>query len=133
MLYINVMGQAKHPSLAKTPSPPYYAVIFTSQRTDGDRGYRHMADRMVTLASRMPGFLGLESVRGANGFGITVSYWESEDAIRDWKAHSEHQVVQETGKKVWYADYVIRVAKVGRAYGKTSNRTNELLDVTQGT
>lgn len=77
-----------------------------------------MADRMVALGSQMPGFLGVESVRGADGLGITVSYWESEDAIRKWKAHSEHQVAQETGKKVWYADYVIRVAKVERAYGK---------------
>ena len=55
---------------------------------------------------------------GANGFGITVSYWESEDAIREWKAHAEHRVAQETGKKVWYANYVIRVAKVERACGK---------------
>jgi heme-degrading monooxygenase HmoA len=109
-------------SLAKTPLPPYYAVIFTSQRTDGDRGYDHMADRMVTLASQMPGFLGVESVRGADGLGITVSYWESEDSIREWKAHSEHRVAQEAGKKVWYAEYVIRVAKVERAYGKIPNQ-----------
>lgn len=109
-------------SLAETPLPPYYAVIFTSQRTDGDRGYHQMADRMVSLASQMPGFLGVESVRGADGLGITVSYWESEDSIREWKAHSEHQVAQETGKKLWYADYVIRVAKVERAYGKIPNQ-----------
>jgi len=56
------------PSLAKTPSPPYYAVIFTSRRTEGDRGYGHMADRMVELASKQPGFLGVESVRGTDGF-----------------------------------------------------------------
>ena len=86
-----------------------------------------MADRMVTLASQIPGFLGVESVRGADGLGITVSYWESEDAIREWKAHSQHQVAQETGKKVWYADYVIRVAKVELTYGKASNPTNEPL------
>ena len=69
------------PSLAKTPSPPYYAVIFTSQRTAGDRGYGHMADRTVELASKQPGFLGVESVRGTDGFGITVSYWASKEAI----------------------------------------------------
>src|SRR5215469_3813267 len=114
-------------SLAKTPSPPSYAVIFTSQRTKGDRGYGYMADRMITLAFRMPGFLDVESVRGADGLGITVSYWESEDSIREWKAHSEHQVAQETGKRVWYADYVIRVAKVERTYGKASSPTNEPL------
>ncbi|MGH7982242.1 MAG: antibiotic biosynthesis monooxygenase family protein [Candidatus Udaeobacter sp.] len=112
-------------TLAETPSPPYYAVIFTSTRTDGDRGYGHMADHMVTLASQMPGFLGVESVRGADGLGITVSYWQSEDAIRGWKAHSEHQVAQATGKKVWYADYTIRVARVERAYSKLPDQVNE--------
>lgn len=104
--------------LAKTPEPPYYAVIFTSQRTEGDRGYEHMADRMVELAARQPGFLGVESVRGADGFGITVSYWSSEEAIIAWKAHAGHQPAQEAGKRVWYAEYQLRVAKVERAYGK---------------
>jgi heme-degrading monooxygenase HmoA len=79
--------------------------------------FGHMAERLVTLASQMPGFLGVESVRDANGLGITVSYWESEDAIRQWKAHSEHQVAQATGKNIWYADYMVRVAKVERSYG----------------
>ena len=110
-------------SLAKTPSPPYCAVIFTSQRTDGDRGYGNTADRMVELASKQPGFLGVESVCGADGFGITVSYWESEAAIRGWKAHSEHKVAQMAGKKVWYEDYTIRVAKVERAYEKIPPRS----------
>jgi heme-degrading monooxygenase HmoA len=101
--------------LATTPSPPYYAVIFTSQRTDVDRGYDRMAERMVALVSQMSGFLGVESVRGADGFGITFSYWESDDAIQRWKEHSEHKLAQEAGKKIWYADYILRVAKIGRA------------------
>ena len=103
--------------IAKTPKPPYYAVIFTAQRTEGDRGYGEMARRMVELAAQQPGFLGVESVRGADGFGITVSYWESEEAIRNWKAHLEHAKAQEVGKKVWYAEYQLRVAKVEREYG----------------
>ena len=103
---------------AKTPEPPYYAVIFTSLRSEGERGYDHMATRMVELAATMPGFLGVESVRGEDGFGITVSYWRSEEDIKHWKAHSEHQVAQETGKKIWYTDYALRVAKVERAYAK---------------
>lgn len=109
------------PAFARTPEPPYYAVIFTSQRTEGDRGYDVMAARMAELAAQMPGYLGAESVRGADGFGITVSYWESEEAIRHWKAHSEHQVAQETGKRTWYGDYTLRVAKVERAYGKPTS------------
>ena len=73
---------------------------------------------MVQVASKQPGFLGVDSVRDANGFGITVSYWASEEAIAPWKAHMEHTPAQEAGKRVWYADYQLRVAKVERAYGK---------------
>jgi heme-degrading monooxygenase HmoA len=103
--------------LAKTPEPPYYAVIFTSQRTEGDRGYGQTAECMVKLAAQQPGFLGIETARDANGFGITVSYWSSEEAIAAWKAHLDHKPAQEAGKRVWYADYQLRVAKVERAYG----------------
>ena len=105
-------------SIARTPEPPYFAVIFSSQRTEGDRGYGRMAERMMELASQQPGFLGAESVRGADGFGITVSYWSSEEAIIAWKAHAEHQPAQEAGKRTWYADYQLRIARVERAYGK---------------
>src|SRR5215469_8851038 len=90
-------------TIAKTPAPPYYAVIFTSQRTDVDQGYDQMAQRMIALAFQMPGFLGMESVRSAHGLGITVSYWESEDAIRRWKTHSEHRIAQEAGGNIRYS------------------------------
>lgn len=106
---------------AQTPEPPYYAVIFSAQRTEGDHGYGDMAERMVTLAAQQPGFLGVESVRGADGFGITVSYWASEEAIAAWKANMEHKAAQDGGKRVWYAEYQLRVAKVERAYGKSSS------------
>ena len=105
-------------SFAATPEPPYYAVIFTSQRTEGDQGYAHMADRMVKLAAQQPGFLGVESVRGADGFGITVSYWSSLEAITAWKRESEHQAAQESGKNLWYSDYQLRISHVQRAYSK---------------
>ena len=104
--------------IAKTPEPPYYAVIFTSSRTEGERGYARMAERMVELAREQPGFLGVESVRGSDGAGITVSYWESEEAIRHWKANAEHLAAQRGGQTTWYADYFLRVAKVERQYGK---------------
>lgn len=107
-------------SFAKTPEPPYYAVIFSSQRTEGDNDYGKMAERMVDLAARQPGFLGVESVRGADGFGITVSYWASAEAIAAWKADVEHLAAQEMGKRVWYQHYELKVAKVERAYAKPS-------------
>jgi heme-degrading monooxygenase HmoA len=103
---------------AKTPQPPYYAVIFTSRRNEDDNGYAAMSRRMMELAAQQPGFLGVESVRDAVGLGITVSYWESEQAIRNWKKNAEHQIAQRSGQKTWYQNYMVRVAKVDRAYGK---------------
>ena len=104
--------------IAATPVPPYWVVIFTSKRTGGDHGYGAMAEKMLALAGQQPGFLGLESVRGADGFGLTISYWRDEESIALWKAHTEHQVAQEGGKKTWYADYSVRVGRVERDYRK---------------
>lgn len=101
---------------AKTPQPPYWAVIFTNQRSATDAGYADMAARMVELAAQQPGFLGAESTRDAEGVGITVSYWESEQAIADWKANAEHQIAQRMGRADWYAGFEVRVARVERAY-----------------
>ena len=103
---------------AKTPEPPYYAVIFSSQLADSDVGYSWMAERMIELASRQPGFLGEESVRGSDGFGVTVSYWATMEAITDWKANIEHLVAHDFGKRLWYHHYELRIAKVESAYGK---------------
>lgn len=105
--------------IAKTPEPPYYAVIFTSLRTEGDRGYAAMAEKMVARGAARDGFLGVESVRGADGRGITVSYWRDEAAILGWKNDVDHQQAQAGGRRTWYADYQVRVARVERAYGKS--------------
>lgn len=104
--------------IARTPAPPYYAVIFTSKlsATD-DHGYGVVAQRMVDLGSRYEGFLGIESVRGADGVGITVSYWRDEAAILAWKRDTEHEKAQRGGRATWYEHYEVRVAKVERAYG----------------
>ncbi|WP_370278743.1 antibiotic biosynthesis monooxygenase [Pontibacterium sp.] len=101
--------------IAETPEPPYYAVIFTSLRTDGDNGYGDMAERMVKLASEQPGFLGVESAR--EEVGITVSYWSDLESIKNWKANLEHQEAQKLGHKRWYSSFKTRIAKVERDYG----------------
>ena len=101
--------------IAATPSPPYYAVIFTNLRTDIDEGYGEMADEMVRLAELQPGYLGHESVR--NGLGITISYWQSLEAIKNWKAHTDHLVAQKYGREKWYAAFKTRIALVERDYG----------------
>ncbi|MGL4233371.1 MAG: antibiotic biosynthesis monooxygenase family protein [Casimicrobium sp.] len=98
---------------------PYYAVIFSSIRTNGENGYSDMADRMIELAAQQEGFLGIESARGTDGFGITVSYWRDEACIKQWKANAEHLVAQQNGHERWYEHFELRVAKVERAYGKS--------------
>ena len=105
---------------APRPAPPYYAVVFASQRAaapGADDGYAAMADRMVALAAQQPGFLGVESARGADGFGLTVSYWASLEAIQAWRRHAEHVVARDTGRERWYEGYELRIARVERAYG----------------
>jgi heme-degrading monooxygenase HmoA len=101
--------------IANTPAPPDYAVIFSSLRTEGDQGYGQAANRMLALAQKQPGFLGVESAR-EDGLGITVSYWASEAAILAWKQHAEHSEVREQGRSIWYSAFHTRVCKVERAY-----------------
>jgi heme-degrading monooxygenase HmoA len=105
------------PGLACTPDPPYYAVIFTSCRTGGDHGYGAMARKMEKMGANRAGFLGIESVRGADGTGITVSYWRDKSAILAWKRDTEHEKAQHGGRETWYAAYEVRIARVERAYG----------------
>ena len=104
-------------SIAETPEPPYTAVIFTSTRTPGDNGYTQMLQRMEDLAAEQPGYLGLESVKDGLS-GITVSYWRDESDAAAWKQVAEHLVAQQRGQQVWYDAYRVRVATVGRDYGR---------------
>ncbi|MDB5005754.1 MAG: hypothetical protein JWP45_147 [Mucilaginibacter sp.] len=100
--------------IANTPPPPYYAVIFTSLRKEGDDGYGSMSEEMAELAIQQPGYLGIESAR--NEIGITVSFWRSLDDIKNWKANSRHLVAQKTGRDKWYEHYKVRICKVERDY-----------------
>lgn len=100
--------------IAQTPVTPYYAVIFTSVRTPGDDGYGDMAVEMEKLARQQEGFLGVESAR--NNVGITVSYWQSEEAIRNWKANARHLFAQQQGRDKWYQNYKVRICRVERDY-----------------
>lgn len=103
--------------IASTPEPPYYAVIFSSLRTDGDQGYAQADAHMLALAHEQPGFLGVESARGDDGLGITVSYWDSEAAIQAWKQQADHRQVRGQGRATWYSAFHTRICKVERAYG----------------
>jgi len=101
--------------MSQTPVPPYYAVIFTSVRTEGGDGYSEMSDKMVEMAQEQEGFLGMESAR--NEIGITVSYWRDLDSIRKWRDNADHTFAREKGRKEWYKSFKTRIARVERDYG----------------
>jgi heme-degrading monooxygenase HmoA len=101
--------------LSKTPKPPYYAVIFSSIKSESAEGYAEMANRMIVLAQEQAGFLGIESA--SQEVGITVSYWKTLEDIRNWKVNSEHLIAQQKGKENWYKAYKTRICKVEREYG----------------
>lgn len=100
--------------IADTPKPPYYAVIFTNLLSKNTDGYEATAERMVELAMEQPGFLGIESVR--EELGITISYWQDLESIKNWKQNTEHLVAQKHGRETWYAEFKTRIAKVERDY-----------------
>jgi heme-degrading monooxygenase HmoA len=101
--------------ISHTPPPPYYAVIFTSVKNEGDNDYAEVAERMSELAKQQPGYLGIESAR--QEIGITVSYWKDLESIRSWKMNSEHLFAQKKGREEFYSAYKVRIAKVERDYG----------------
>ena len=106
-------------------APPirYTAVIFTSRHTGDDpAAYDAEAARMEELAAQQPGYRGIETARGADGIGITVSYWDSDHDARAWKQQSEHLLAQRHGRERWYSWYRVRVATVEREY--TYDRTD---------
>jgi heme-degrading monooxygenase HmoA len=105
--------------IARLPEPPYFAVIFASKRASVDAdAYAAVAEAMVERGRAQPGFLGIESARGNDGVGITISYWRDEASILAWKRDAAHGVAQQQGKERWYEHYEIRIARVERAYGK---------------
>lgn len=93
------------------------AVIFIAERTaDDDAGYAAAAAAMDALAAAQPGYRGIDSVRGAGGVGITVSYWADEASAVAWRKHPEHAAIREAGRGRWYRWYRLHVAEIGRSY-----------------
>mgnify|MGYP001442668401 CR=1 FL=1 len=101
---------------------PYYAVIFTSVQSKNINGYAEMADLMETLAKQQPGFLGMECAR--NEVGITVSYWQNLENIKNWKANLDHLNAQQKGREQWYSYYKVRICKVEKEYEFLNNANN---------
>ncbi|OAH15028.1 antibiotic biosynthesis monooxygenase family protein [Streptomyces jeddahensis] len=111
------------PDVAPGPAPqpafevPYYAVVFTSVRTEGDGGYGETAGRLEELVKDVPGFLGMDTARTPGGLGITVGYFRDEDAIKEWRSNMEHRAAQKRGREEWYESYTLHIAKVERSHG----------------
>lgn len=99
------------------PDPPYYIVTFTSKRSEGDNGYGDMDALMSAIAVQQPGYLGVESIRRADGFGLTNSFWRDEQSILQWKQQADHLMAQRKGRTDWYEFYNVRVGRIERAYG----------------
>ena len=109
-----------------SPTPPYYAAIFSSVRTaEVDDLYASTAADMFSLAVKQPGFLDAESVEDSARHGITVTYWDSLENIKRWKTNAEHLVVQKMGRDKFYEEYHIRIAKVEREYSWTRPTSGE--------
>jgi len=107
------------PYVAKTPKPPYYAVVFTSINANVDHTeHVEMYARLVQRASTYEGYLGIEGARNSDGAGVAVVYWKDLDSIEAWAKDPEHQVAKRKGREIWYSHYMIRISKVERAYGK---------------
>ncbi|PKH26663.1 antibiotic biosynthesis monooxygenase [Enterobacterales bacterium CwR94] len=103
---------------AKTPAPPYYAVMFTIQTSGKETDALAKADaRMMELASSTPGYLGAEGLEDEKGFIILMSYWKDLDAIRAFRNNEEHKIIQQLGKETWFQKHTIRIAQVIREYG----------------
>jgi heme-degrading monooxygenase HmoA len=103
--------------LAQTPQTPYYTVIFTSIRTKVEEGYAEMNASLWEDAQKLEGFIGEESLRNADGFGITVLYFKDMETIQEWSKYQKHLRAKELGKEKWYEGYRVRIAKVEREYG----------------
>jgi len=102
--------------MTQLPVPPYYAVIFTSTLATASEEYLSMASKMEKGAATISGFLGMRSARDANGFGITVSYWQTQEAIAEWKANADHLVAQKMGRSKWYEHFEIHITRVEKSY-----------------
>ncbi|MFF5495717.1 antibiotic biosynthesis monooxygenase family protein [Streptomyces aquilus] len=100
--------------------PPYYAVVFTSVRTeeaDRDGGYGSTAQRLGELVQEIPGFLGEDSAHTPGGLAVTVAYFRDLAGIEEWRQHAAHREAKERGRAHWYERYSLHIAKVEHSHG----------------
>ena len=112
-----------------TLQTPYYAVIFSSLKSDHLQGYDEAAQRMEVLSAAQPGYLGMVHAVTDEGVSVTTSYWQDLASISAWKAQPEHLLAQQMGKKAWYDEYTIEIARVERAYCWERSGNNEAFSV----
>ena len=102
--------------ISNTPSPPYVCAVFTSIRTEINEGYEQMNDILFKEINKVSGYLGNETFRDKDGFGVNVSYWKDMKSLKYWRDNELHKKAQALGKSKWYKEYKLRICKVERNY-----------------
>ncbi len=121
------VGDMSDQQIAPVPvfEPPYYAVVFTSTRTEEQSGYGETAERMEELVKDVPGYLGMDHAQTPGGLAITVGYFRDADALERWRSDTEHRSAQKRGRAEWYRSYSLHVAKVERSHGFVKEKEKE--------
>ena len=95
----------------KAPAPPYYAVIFISEKQEDLSGYDEMNEKTMEGALALPGCLGYTAVPGN-----FISYWDSPESINQWRNNATHKQAKEQGRRQWYKYYHSIIAKVEHSH-----------------
>lgn len=100
------------------PQPGTYAVIFKSKRTpEAGADYDAMNAMLFEMAKSQPGYIGIDSVRGADGTGLSVSYWRSREDIARWRADLKHTAARKLGREKWYESFTVHIARIEEPSG----------------
>jgi len=100
-----------------------FLEIFRNQLNQEEEAYIHYANKMANMVQKQKGYLGHFSFRNEDGFGVTLSYWEDEAAILQWKNEAAHQEAQEAGQKKFYAHYSIEIGQILRSYSFSKDKS----------
>ena len=96
-----------------------YAVIFEVEIKDGCQDeYLRLGAKMRERVSQFDGFISAERFSSVvtEGKICSLSFWESEAGILQWKKDLQHTTCQHEGMGALFKDYRIRIAKVERDY-----------------
>ncbi len=114
-------------SFAHEIPPPYYVVVFTSRRTEVDDGFSVLDAKLYEKAQTYPGFLGMNSFRVADGWGVALVYWKTLENIDAWRRDEQYRAAKEKGRTVWYSDFWVEICRVEQSYGKDPDHPENII------